>query len=174
MNEKIPPIHADGFLFFDLDINPEPWRVGPVSMGRKRGGGGMYPIVGRDQQLHSYKMAVKEQLDRYNTFMLPGLYRARYMFWRKRDAYTTPLQMQHRKHEADLTNLVKATEDACQEVLFGNDRDCVANECYMFDQGAEVNPRVIVGITPVGVRVAPRDVMSGELLEALKLDGEEV
>lgn len=166
----ISPIDADGFLYFDLEVNPEPWRVGPVSVGRKRNGGGMYPVVGRDQQLHAYKMAVKEQLERYQTFLLPGLYAAKYYFWRKRDVYRTQHQMDHRKHEADLTNLVKATEDACQEILFGNDRDCVWHHCYMMDQDAEAIPRVVVGVTPLGVRPKASEAMSAELMAALGIE----
>lgn len=172
MSELKKPLMADGYMNFDLRINPEPWRIGPVTVARGNGRG-MYAKVGRDQQLHAYKQAVAEQLREYHTILLPGLYTARYYFWRKRDIYTTPHQMQHRKHEADLTNMVKATEDACQEILFGNDRDCVSHYNIVLEQDADVDPRVVVSVTPLGVRPKPRDVMSEELLRVLGLDGGE-
>ncbi|MFD8340618.1 RusA family crossover junction endodeoxyribonuclease, partial [Streptomyces solisilvae] len=142
-------------MYYNLDINPEPWRIGPLSVGRNKKSGGMFAQVGRDQQLHAYKQAVKEQLSLYDTFMVPGLFEARYYFWRRQDSYTTQRQVEHRKHEADLTNLTKATEDACQGVLFGNDRDCVGIENYLFEQGPNVRERVIVGVSPVGAREDP-------------------
>lgn len=164
MGDLKSPINiGDGYLYYDLDLNPEPWRIGPVTVARNHKNKGMYAKVGRDQQLHAYKMAVQEQLQEYNTFMMPGMFVARYYFWRKRDHYTTQNQREHRKHEVDVTNLTKSTEDACQGILFGNDRDCVGIENYMFEQGPDVKPRVVVGVSPVGARQSPLEVLSAEL-----------
>lgn len=169
---KPPIVTGDGFLYFNLDINPEPWRIGPVSAARNKKNGGWYAQVGRDQQLHAYKQAVREQLGDYNTFLAPGLFVSKYFFWRRRDSYTTQLQREHRKHEADLTNMLKATEDACQEILFGNDRDCVSHENYIFEQDTDVRPRVVVGVSPIGVRPKPLEVLGVELAKELGLGGE--
>lgn len=166
---KAPINIGDGYLYYNLEINPEPWAIGPVTAARNRSNGGMYGKVGRNQQLHAYKMAVAEQLGEYKTFMMPGPYVARYYFWRRRDNYTTPNQREHRKHEADLTNLTKSTEDACQGILFGNDRDCIGIENYMFEQGADVTPRVVVGVSPMGAAQSPLEVLSAELSLQLEL-----
>lgn len=165
-----PYIGRDGFIYYDLDLNPEPWRIGPLSVGRRKGGKGVYPMVGRDAQLHAYKEAVREQLEEYRTVMLPGPYHSKFFFWRLRDVYTTPLQRQHRKHDADLTNMVKATEDACQGILFDNDRDCVSHENFIFAQGAETKrPRVIVAVSPVTSFPEPREVLDAQLIENLSI-----
>lgn len=165
---KRDPILSQGWMFYDLPLNPEPWKIGPLSMGR-RSGGSMYPMIGRDKQLYGYQMAIKEQLSKWNTLLLPGMYVAQYHFWRRRDAYTTEKSRQVRKHEADLTNMLKATEDACQSVLFGNDVDCVGHTNYVFEQGKGVSARVVIGVAPVSERLHPRQVMSAELIEQLKL-----
>lgn len=164
---KEPYFGTDGFIYYDLDLNPEPWRIGPLSVGRKRGGG-VFPIIGRDPQLHAYKEAVREQLEEYKTVVMPGQFRSKYFFWRLRDVYTTAHQRKHRKHDADLTNMIKATEDACQGILFDNDRDCVSHENYVFAQGANVEaPRVIVAISPVASTPSPEEVLESALLEQI-------
>lgn len=166
---KRKPITSYGWMYFDLDVNPEPWKVGPLSLGRRHGTKQMYPIVGRDMQLYTYQQAIREQLAEYDTFLLPGMYVAKYCFWRRRDQYTNDKQRQVRKHEIDLTNALKATEDACQGMLFRNDVDCVAHENYFFEQEFDTKPRVVIGVSPVAARPRPSSVMDADLLKALNL-----
>ena len=133
-------------FWYVLEINPEPWKVGPVSVGRKNGK--IFPMVGRDQQLYNYQMALKDefkriygevtQLDRDMKFTLTAY------FWRNRAEYTTQAQREHRKHEADGTNLYKATEDAMQGVLYKNDLNNINGNWIMMDQGPEAKSLVVL------------------------------
>lgn len=164
---KKPPITTYGWMYYLLDVNPEPWKVGPLSI-RRGNGRGMYPAIGRDQQLHSYQMAIREQLEDYDTIKMPDKFAARYYFWRRRDRYTNDKQRTVRKHEVDLTNVLKATEDACQGILFDNDVDCVAHENYFLEQGSDVPfGRVVIGVSPVQDRPVVSQVMDPGLYQAL-------
>ena len=180
---KRDPIFVDGMHYYDLPVNPEPWRVGPLSMGRRRTGQ-MYPTVGRDQQLHMYQAAIREQLlDEWKTIALPDgtKFRAEYFFWRRQDSYESASGSKVSKHVVDLTNMIKGTEDALQAqaakgtrkaiegILFHNDRDCVEQATFVMAQGPDVEPRVVIGIQPQLDFPNPEDVMAPELIEALKI-----
>ena len=129
--------------WFVLDVNPEPWAIGDLSVGRRNGKA--FPMVGRNNQLHSYKEAVKEALGDPGIFF-EGPIELQFFFWRRRDEYKTPQARTHRKHEADATNLQKATEDALQGVLFKNDKDVNDIHSVVVEQGSDVTPRVVVAI----------------------------
>jgi Holliday junction resolvase RusA-like endonuclease len=129
--------------WFVLDVNPEPWAIGDLSVGRR--GGKVFPMVGRNNQLHSYKEAIKEELGDPGLF-IEGPIELRFWFWRRRDDYKTPQARTHRKHEADVTNMQKATEDALQGVLFKNDKDVNDVHSVVVEQGPDVTPRVVVAI----------------------------
>lgn len=131
--------------WFILEVNPEPWAVGDLSIGRKNGK--MFPMMGRNQQLFAYKEAVKEEIGKPELF-IEGKIELQFYFWRRRDEYTTPQQRGHRKHEADGTNMAKATEDALQGLLFKNDKDVNSMNWYIVEQGPDVTPRVVIGIRP--------------------------
>jgi Holliday junction resolvase RusA-like endonuclease len=128
-----------------LDINPEPWRVGPVGVARRNGKLSGY--VGRDQQLAAYEDAVREAIGTGHT-LIEGKVRLVMFFWRRRDDYETPQARHHRKHDADVTNLIKATEDALQGVLFKNDKDTNDIRGVLVEQGSNVTPRIVIGIEP--------------------------
>ena len=137
--------------WFLLDVNPEPWAIGPVGYSRR--GGKMSAYVGRNQQLDAYKEAVRESLTAYfvdhpeDEFVkLDGKVMLVFYFWRNRAEYETPQARRHRKHEADVTNLQKATEDALQGILFENDRDVALVQAEIREQGPDVIPCIIVGI----------------------------
>ena len=134
---------TDGWHWFVLDVNPEPWAIGDLSVGRR--GGKAFPMVGRNNQLHMYKEAVKEELDNPGIWF-DGKIELKFFFWRRRDEYKTPQARTHRKHEADGTNMAKATEDALQGVLFKNDKDVNRMEWTVVEQGPDVIPRVVVAI----------------------------
>lgn len=133
-------------MWLRLEINPEPWAIGPVGVSRKEGRIGAY--VGRNQQLDAYKEAIREAVnaelseppEKFPTVAL-SLY-----FWRNRAEYVTPQSRNHRKHEADLTNLQKATEDALQGIFFDNDRDVKEIHSYMVQQGPEITGSVVLEV----------------------------
>lgn len=133
----------NGWTWIVLSLNPEPWRIGPLSVGRKNGK--MFPMVGRDTQLYYYQQAIKEELGDEWT-LIQGPVELKFFFWRRRDEYQTPQARSHRKHEADGTNMAKATEDALQGVLFKNDKDTNHMEWTIVEQGPQVEPRIVIAI----------------------------
>lgn len=135
----------NGYRWFVLDINPEPWAIGDVGVSRRNGRVSAY--VGRNNQLYSYQEAVREAIGIENG-MLEGKIDLKFFFWRNRPDYKTPNDRAHRKHEADLTNLQKATEDALQGILFKNDKDVNHIESFMVEQGPEVRGRVVIAMKP--------------------------
>jgi Holliday junction resolvase RusA-like endonuclease len=134
--------------WYQLHVNPEPWAVGPLSIGKRNGR--PTATMGRNQQLDAYKHAIREELEttlpNNQTYILPPYYSLDMFFWRNRAEYTTPQARTHRKHEADVTNLQKATEDALQGILIGNDRDVIRIASYMMDQGPDVTGGVLLRI----------------------------
>lgn len=132
-----------------LHLNPEPWAVGPVQVGRSAGK--MHGTIGRNAQLAAFQEAVREELGEQP--LLEGKVALELYFWRRRDAYKTDNEKMHRKHEADLTNLQKATEDALQGVLFANDRDVAAVRAVMVEQGPEVESKIVIGIEEISAEL---------------------
>lgn len=135
--------------WYILDVNPEPWAIGPV--GYRRLNGKMSAYVGRNQQLDAYKEAVREAIADQAPRKVDGPVDITFFFWRNRAEYTTPQARTHRKHEADATNMQKATEDALQGVLYDNDKDNIHVESWIVEQGPDVEPRVVVRCTSAGV-----------------------
>jgi Holliday junction resolvase RusA-like endonuclease len=117
----------------------------------------MSAYVGRNQQLDAYKEAVREALG--DQELQEGQHVLHLYFWRLRSEYTTPQARTHRKHEADVTNLQKATEDALQGVLFANDRDVRAVHSYLLEQGADVEPGIVIGLEPYYEQPLPEAVL---------------
>lgn len=132
----------EDYQWHHIDVNPEPWAIGPVGVART--GGKLRPYVGRNAQLAEFQAAVKEDLG--DVEMLEGKFELRFFFWRERAEYETPQARTHRKHEADVTNLQKATEDALQGVLFKNDKDVIDIHSTLVDQGPDIRGHILVGI----------------------------
>lgn len=131
--------------WFVLDLNPEPWAVGPIQTGRSQGK--LTSYMGRNQQLWNYQQAVKEKVLKYGMpEMMSGKFKLTLLFWRNQAEYKTPQARTHRKHEADLTNMVKALEDALQGVLYKNDKDTKETASYLVEQGPNVRGRILIGI----------------------------
>lgn len=131
-----------------LDLNPVPWRVGPVYASRSKtshkiGGG-----VGRDQEVHAYQEAIRAEMAKQSPEMIEGKFRLVIFFWREMLEYATPKSLKARSHEADGTNMYKATEDALQGILYGNDKDNIAGRFYIVKQNADTNGKVLIGIEP--------------------------
>jgi len=93
-------------------INPEPWAIGTVNAwGKGRG------TISPNLKLLNYQNAIREELinrlDSGGTVPVP--------LWAQ-DLYIMYFRSTERGQPADVTNLNKATEDALQGILFGNDR----------------------------------------------------
>lgn len=131
--------------WYVLDINPEQWRIGTVSPGRRNGK--VFARVSPDHQLQGYQEAVKELLE--DTAQLtPGEVTLTLVFWRQREEYTTDSQRKQRRHEADLTNLQKGLEDALQDVLIENDRNVREIHSYIAEQNTETTGCVAIKVEP--------------------------
>jgi len=131
-------------IFLYVPVNPEPWAIGPVGYARRDGK--MTAYVGRNQQLDAYKEAVREELQAKWGGLPPleGDIEVQFWFYRQRADYKTPAAGVHRKHEADVTNLQKATEDAMQGVIFANDRDVKRVRSVIMEQSPDVTGGIVI------------------------------
>lgn len=132
---------SEGYWYV-LGVNPQPWVVPPFSPGRKDGK--LFMRAGRDEGLHAYQEAVRDELRLKNPVMLKPPYYLKFWFWREVPAYTTPRQVEQRKHDADVTNCQKALEDALQGILIDNDKDVTKIQSEMVEQGPDVQPRIVI------------------------------
>lgn len=126
--------------WYVLNVNPEPWAIGSLGLGRKAGK--MYPYVGQNAQLAAYQSAVREALGPQTK--IEGNVEVNFYFWRNLATYETQTGRDHRKHYADATNLQKATEDALQGVLFDNDKFVVDVHSVVMDQGPHVKGKIVI------------------------------
>lgn len=137
--------------WYALQVNPEPWAVGPLDLIRR--GGRLAPTMGRNQQLHMYQQAIAGELaTKYGA--LPGAplapcYELDFWFWRNTE----------RANNADATNMQKATEDALQGILIANDRDVVRVQSHVAAQGPAVAGALAFRIR-WGVARSSRDAVS--------------
>ncbi len=131
-----------GEAWFALNLNPEPWAVGPLGVARRAGK--MTPYMGRNQQLDAYKEAVRDELiTRYpaTATLYPPYYELDFYFWRNRADYEGE-KKRVRKNEVDATNMQKATEDALQGLLIENDRMVNRVQSVIVAQGPSVTGAV--------------------------------
>lgn len=138
--------------WFKVEVNPEPWAVGPLGVGRR--GGKIWAYVGRNEQLYSYQEAVKEELTVRSPALWVGDVELFFLFWRQ-------VEREHHKNYADSTNLQKATEDAIQGVLIENDRNVRKVGSQIMEQGPNVSGRVLIGIDfyRKSVPIVPADLL---------------
>lgn len=129
-------------IYLYIPVNPEPWAIGPVGVARRDKK--MTAYVGRNQQLAAFKEAVAEAVREKWGGLPPieGTVELQLWFYRQRADYKTPAARVHRKHEADATNMQKATEDALQGIIFGNDRDVKRVRSVVIEQ----EPNTVGGI----------------------------
>lgn len=130
---------------YAVPVNPEPWRVPPMSPGRI--GRKLIVRAGRDLQSHTFKEAVRESLEEQGAEMLPAPYELHFHFYRQQAAYETEKGGSHQKHVADATNMQKLVEDALQGVLIDNDRNVRHVSSQIVEQGPHVEPRIVIFIT---------------------------
>lgn len=135
--------------WYVLAVNPEPWRVGPLSVGRRKGGG-TFPQIGRDQQLRAYQEAVQEELKlKYDiTGTEPVDINKEWVltiyFWHRLEEYESRSGRRARDQRADLTNLVKATEDAIQGFLIYNDVHVREQHTCIAERSGDIQGCVVI------------------------------
>jgi Holliday junction resolvase RusA-like endonuclease len=137
--------------WYVLDLNPIPWRVGPVGASRSASTGKVKGYVGRDQELRNYQDAIRAELAKKNPILVDGKIKVTMWFWRNQARYATEKRAKGAgNQEADGTNMYKATEDACQKILFPNDRANVSGHFYVVEQGPDVTGKVIICVETTG------------------------
>lgn len=127
--------------------NPMPWEVGPLGIGRA--GGKLRPYIGPSPQLQAYQKSVRQALLDQNPVKREGEVEVKFYIWRRLDEYKTKAGRKASAHAADATNIQKATEDAIQGILIGNDRYVLAPSSVIMDQNPELEGMVIIRVRPV-------------------------
>lgn len=124
-----------------IPVNPEPWAIGPLTTGRRNGR--IFPAIGRNQQLHAFKEAVKIELKDHDP-LPPGEYDLHFYFWRQIAAYEDTRGHKRHRNVADATNMQKATEDALQDVLISNDRYVKRVGSTVVEEGPDVTGQILI------------------------------
>jgi len=131
------------------DVNPEPWAIGALGVGRRAGG--VYPYIGPNTKLVAYQNAIKEQLGDFEPPDYDGEVQLDFFFWRKietiRRQSPGPKAKVSQGHISDATNLQKGLEDALQGVLFSNDRVVRDIHSVVVEQTRDTKPRIIIRVS---------------------------
>jgi Holliday junction resolvase RusA-like endonuclease len=135
-------------IYIIKGINPEPW-TSPSGAVQRGKGGKPYVQMHKSSKLANFQKALANALDGA-PMMTPGpgqhidldIY-----VWRALETSTRTSGRQARGHQADATNLQKAIEDACQDVVFGNDRDNRRVRTTIVEQGHDTEPMIILKVT---------------------------
>lgn len=128
-------------------LQPEPWAMGNLSVGRNKASGKIIPIVSANPTVAAYEQAIASELERFGAQLTLPLYSIRFTFSRQLISYTKLEGGTASRNQADVTNMQKATEDALQGVIIGNDRDVIRTESRMAGpQTAETEPWVLIEV----------------------------
>jgi len=136
---------TDKIFWFTLNINPEPWAVGPIGYNAKV----KKPYMGQNQQLNAYKQAVKEEMKRkYPDFIpLDGYLKLNFYFWRQLATYENKATSRKTtKHIVDTTNMQKALEDSLQGIVYANDNKIREVHSVTVEQSMTVDPKIVISI----------------------------
>lgn len=133
---------ADTDWYHLVGINPIPWKASQVGGRRKNGS----PVVYKPEELKNYQESIKSELE-WCTAVDYERIELQFYFWRRLDTLDRQSGRKATDHRADATNLQKALEDALQGVLFANDRNVVHVNTWLMEQGPEVTPRILIGLS---------------------------
>jgi hypothetical protein len=131
-------VNVNGFMY--LDVNPEPWAVGPLSIGKRNGK--MFPKMERNASVHAFKEAVRDEVAGQVQMLPPGEYDLEFYLWRRLDSYIGETGRKINAHVADATNMQKALEDALQGLVIDNDRGVRRIKTEIVEQGPDVIPGI--------------------------------
>lgn len=137
-------------FYWITGINPEPWAIGtPYRRGSK--GLGISP----NGKVKSYQDAVREEITLQNGHvkMHEGELAVTFYFWRTSNV---------RGQVADASNMSKSTEDALQDILYGNDRVNRDVRGVIMEQSPETKPHILIVVKPfvLPVIVPPPEVLA--------------
>lgn len=137
---------------FCLPVNPEPWAIGSAYV--RRGGGKAFASIAPDKTLKTYQEAVRSELMARGASLLEPPYALEFYFWRQNAQYQSPKGRTMTRNTPDTTNMQKATEDAIQGVLIGNDRDVLAVKSHRVEASTEGAGQVVIVVhhlEPAGI-----------------------
>lgn len=143
-NRKRQPVRASGRIWYVLSLNPVPWTVGELGFSGSKGGK-KHVYMAPNKDLKLYKEAIQEEMERFDTFPLATELDVVFVFNRALDAVFRG-NARSRAHQADATNMQKATEDALQGILFTNDSQNRVVMSIIREQNFEASPCVAIGI----------------------------
>lgn len=129
---------SDKVQSFLIRINPEPWRVPPMSAVRSKHNGKLVVASNRDEQLASYQEAVREEIALQGGYLMSPPYKIEFWFWRN---------LARHKKEVDATNMQKACEDALQGLIINNDRNVRSIHTESVEQGATTPGMILIVVT---------------------------
>lgn len=130
--------------WFVLHLNAEPWAVGPLGVGRRKGG--TYPYIGPNKQLTVFQESIREQLGKQ--VILEGDVEITFYISRCLFEYFSPGGRKGRAHEADATNMQKGIEDALQKVIIDNDRQVKKIQTTIVEQSQTAKSFIIINVKP--------------------------
>jgi Holliday junction resolvase RusA-like endonuclease len=131
-------------------VTPEPWTAGTAFRRGPRGVG-----IAKNAALVAYQEAVKEALrEQFTGEPITDDIVLDVWFWRQLATYEGPSGRMVTKHRCDLSNMVKAFEDACQGILFKNDNQVVRNSACIVGQSKDIESMIIVRISDPSVDLA--------------------
>lgn len=160
------------------DINPEPWQA--PKLGMKRAGGQMVPTAATPSKQRAYQEALRDSIAQ--AYPQPPQFDhgvpllVEYTFFRRLDQYVTESGRNQTVHRADLSNIVKATEDCLQKPtakqakehpewvwFFDNDVQVGQTHAAMQEQSIITEPLIIIRITDTldTDHIAPDDAVAG-------------
>jgi len=142
-------------MWIILHLNPEPWAIGQLSVGRANGKA--FPRIGRNPQLAAYQEAVSSGVRDYleheygltgDQALIDGPVDLRFYFWRRMDTYKSVQARTVRKHEVDATNCQKSTEDALHGIFFLDDKNDKHVQSTMVVQNHVTEPCILINVQP--------------------------
>lgn len=163
------PLRADGRLWYVLNLNPVPWTPGEVAYAGKEGGG-RRTFMRPSKDLKTYQRAIADEMSKWVTIELPTDVDVLFVYVRSLDEIIRGGARNARVHQADATNMQKATEDALQGILFGNDNQNRVVKSVVYEQAPDLEPYVAIGIKMVSdddVRSQIPDLIRGEFEKVL-------
>lgn len=127
-----------------VGVNPEPWEVGQPFA--RRHSGKLSAGISPSPKLQAYQQALREEVGEQSEPVYPegtqiDVY---FWFWRQIEEFKTPTGRTSHSNYADSTNLQKATEDALQDLVYGNDRLNQRVGSEIVAQGPTVQPAIVV------------------------------
>lgn len=133
---------ALNLVAYAVNVNPEPWAMGPANVRRK--GKGHYVQFGANGVLETYQNAIKDHLKQSGAVVHEPGYSLRIWIARQIVQYKSTAGRNVTRNEADGTNILKGTEDALQGILISNDRRCLQGHWLMMGQDKDVIPLILI------------------------------